>query len=91
MGPLLIHLSGFAPTVWRRETPNVSENPFPRGRPWNKSKRIGQKPPLELRDIWAHRTRLEMSKYSRDLVPFNLAIDSKLRGCDLASLWVSDV
>jgi hypothetical protein len=70
---------------------NVSENPFLRGRPWNKSKHIGQEPPLKLRDIWATRTRLEMSKYSRDLALFNLAIDSKLRGCDLVSLRVRDV
>ena len=47
--------------------------------PWNKGKRIGQKPPLKLPEIWAIRTRLRMSSNIRELAMFNLAIDSKLR------------
>jgi hypothetical protein len=59
--------------------------------PWNKGKLIGQKPPLKLREIWALRTRLEMGGKIKELALFNLAIDSKLRGCDLVQLRVNDV
>ena len=59
--------------------------------PWNKGKLIGQKPPLKLREIWALRTRLEMAGKTKELALFNLAIDSKLRGCDLVQLRVNDV
>lgn len=59
--------------------------------PWNKGKLVGQKAPLRLRDIWAIRVRLQIAKKSRDLALFNLAIDSKLRACDLTKLRVRDV
>ena len=59
--------------------------------PWNKGRLIGQKRPLKLQEIWAIRIRLELREKSRDLALFNLAIDSKLRGCDLLALKVSDV
>ena len=59
--------------------------------PWNKGKLIGQKPPLKLADIWTVRTQLRMVGSTRELALFNLAIDSKLRGCDLVSLRVRDV
>lgn len=59
--------------------------------PWNKGKLIGQKPPLKLKDIWAIRIHLQLDKRIRDLAMFNLAIDSKLRGCDLVTLRVRDV
>ena len=49
--------------------------------PWNKSKLVGQKAPLKLKEIWAIHIRLELSHRIRDLALFNLAIDSKLRGC----------
>ena len=58
---------------------------------WNKGRLMGQKPPLKLREVWAIRTRLELDKRFRDLALFNLAIDSKLRGCDLVSLHLGDV
>jgi len=58
---------------------------------WNKGKLIGQKPPLKPKDIWAIRFHLQNSHAIRDLAMFNLAIDSKLRGCDLVSLHVRDV
>ena len=58
---------------------------------WNKGKLVGQKPPLKLREIWAIRTRLELDNRIRDLALFNLAIDSKLRGCDLVTLRLGDV
>lgn len=59
--------------------------------PWNKDQLIGQKPPLKLEQVWAIRFRLEETNNLRDLVLFNLAIDSKLRGCDLVKLQVRDV
>lgn len=59
--------------------------------PWNKGKLIGQKAPLKLRDIWAIRIRLQLRHRTRDLALFNLAIDSKLRACDLVKLRVADV
>jgi integrase len=59
--------------------------------PWNKGKPIGQKPPLKLKDIWAIRIHLQNTQQVRDLAMFNLAIDSKLRGCDLVNLRVRDV
>ena len=59
--------------------------------PWNKGKFIGPKPPLQPRHVWAIRTRLQLAGRKRDLALFNLAIDSKLRGCDVVSLKVEDV
>lgn len=61
------------------------------GVPWNKGKVTGQKPPLKPREVWAIRVRLQISNRVRDLALFNLAIDSKLRGCDLVHLCVEDV
>ena len=52
-------------------------------RPWNWGKFIGPKPPLQPRHVWAIRTRLQLADRTRDLALFNLAIDSKLRGCDV--------
>jgi integrase len=59
--------------------------------PWNKGRSVGQKPPLKPKDIWAIRIHLQLGKHVRELALFNLAIDSKLRGCDLVSLRVRDV
>ncbi|MCS0591824.1 tyrosine-type recombinase/integrase [Massilia norwichensis] len=59
--------------------------------PWNKGRLVGQKLPLKLREIWAIRIRLQLAEHVRDLALFNLAIDSKLRGCDLVSLRVKDI
>ena len=59
--------------------------------PWNKGKLVGQKPPLKPKDIWAIRIQLQNAHQDRDLAMFNLAIDSKLRGCDLVNLRVRDV
>ena len=58
---------------------------------WNKGKVIGQKRPLKLQEVWAIRIRLQLAQYIRELALFNLAIDSKLRGCDLVGLHVSDI
>ncbi len=59
--------------------------------PWNKGKLVGQKLPLKLQEIWAIRIRPQIDNRHRDLALFNLAIDSKLRACDLLKFRVSDV
>jgi hypothetical protein len=59
--------------------------------PWNKGKLIGQKPPLKPKEIWAIRIQLQNEHQVRDLAMFNLAIDSKLRSCDLVNLRVRDI
>ena len=67
---------------------DTTQEPFV---PWNKGRVTGQKPPLKPREVWAIRVRLQISDRVRDLALFNLAIDSKLRGCDLVHLRVEDV
>lgn len=59
--------------------------------PWNKGKITGQKSPLKLKEIWAIRIHLQLAGRLRDLAMFNLAIDSKLRACDLVKLRVKDI
>ena len=59
--------------------------------PWNKGKLIGAKPPLRSKHVWSIRTRLQVEGRTRDLAMFNLAIDSKLRGCDVVAIRVEDV
>src|SRR5271170_4711103 len=59
--------------------------------PWNKGKLIGPRPPLRQTHVWAIRTRLQINQQVRDLALFNLAIDSKLRGCDVVAVRVDDV
>jgi integrase len=58
---------------------------------WNSGKIVGQKPPLKIKEVWAIRVRLQLAERSRDLALFNLAIDSKLRGCDVVKVGVEDV
>jgi len=65
--------------------------PALRRTPWNKGKLIGAKPPLRQKHVWAIRTKLQIEERTRDLAMFNLAIDSKLRGCDVVALKVEDV
>lgn len=59
--------------------------------PWNKGKLVGQKAPLKLKEIWGIRIRLQLADRTRDLALFNLAVDSKLRACDLVKLRVREV
>jgi integrase len=59
--------------------------------PWNKGKHVGQKAPLKQREIWAIRVRLQLAERTRELALFNLAVDSKLRSCDLVRLRVKEV
>jgi integrase len=68
-----------------------SELPIPKQIPWNKGKLTGAKPPLRQKHVWAIRTKLQIEQRTRDLALFNLAIDSKLRGCDVVALKVEDV
>jgi integrase len=63
----------------------------PKHVPWNKGKLTGAKPPLRPKHVWAIRTKLQVERRLRDLAMFNLAIDSKLRGCDIVALKVEDV
>lgn len=69
------------------ETISFQSNQYAR----NKAKLAGHKPPLKRKEVWAIRVRLQLAKRIRDLALFNLAIDSKLRGCDLVRLRVCDV
>ena len=59
--------------------------------PWNKGKPVGAKPPLRPSHVWSIRTKLQIEGKKRDLALFNLAIDSKLRGCDVVAVRVDDV
>lgn len=72
------------------QTPNL---PAIRARrpAWNKGRIVGQKRPLLPKHVWAIRVRLEIAENHRDLALFNVAIDSKLGGCDLVKLKVADV
>ena len=63
----------------------------PKRVPWNKGKLTGAKPPLRPKHVWSIRTKLQIEGRARDLAMFNLAIDSKLRGCDVVAIRVEDV
>jgi integrase len=69
----------------------ANATPAPKRVPWNKGKLIGAKPPLRPKHVWSIRTRLQIEGRTRDLAMFNLAIDSKLRGCDVVAIRVEDV
>ena len=70
----------------------VNASPTPRKRlPWNKGKLTGAKPPLRPKHVWSIRTKLQIEGRALDLAMFNLAIDSKLRGCDVVAIRVEDV
>jgi integrase len=69
----------------------ANATPKPKRVPWNKGKLTGAKPPLRPKHVWSIRTKLLIEGRSRDLAMFNLAIDSKLRGCDVVAIRVEDV
>ncbi|WP_312017489.1 tyrosine-type recombinase/integrase [Bradyrhizobium sp. AUGA SZCCT0431] len=69
----------------------VNAIPEPKRVPWNKGKLTGAKPPLRPKHVWSIRTKLQIEGRARDLAMFNLAIDSKLRGCDVVAIRVEDV
>jgi integrase len=60
-------------------------------RPWNAGSLVGAKRPLKPRDVWAIRFFLDEHRRMRDRALFDLAIDSKLRGCDVIKLKIGDV
>ena len=66
-------------------------NRFQKAGPWNKGKLMGQKAPFTAQEIWSIRMRLQDEERRRDLALFNLAIDSKLRACDLLQIRLSDI
>ena len=70
--------------------PPVADKPIRRS-PWNKGKLVGAKPPLRPSHVWSIQTKLHMEGRKRGLALFNLAIDSKLRGCDVVAVRVDDV
>ena len=70
---------------------NLLSHTPPARTPWNKGKLVGQKPALKLKEIWAIRVRLQIFNRMRDLALFNLAIDSKLRSCDLVKIKIRDI
>jgi hypothetical protein len=55
---------------------------------WNKGRIVGQNLSLKPNHVWAIRVRLELAENHRDLALFNMAIDCKLRGCDLVRMKV---
>ena len=63
----------------------------PKRVPWNKGKLVGPRPPLRQKHVWAIRTMLQIERQLRELALFNLAVDSKLRGCDLVAIRTDDV
>jgi integrase len=69
----------------------VNSTPAPKRVSWNKGKLTGAKPPLRPKHVWSIRTKLQIEGRTRDLAMFNLAIDSKLRGCDVVAIRVEDV
>ena len=70
----------------------VNATPIPHKRvPWNKGRLTGAKPPLRPKHVWSIRTKLQIEGRVRDLAMFNLAIDSKLRGCDVVAIRVEDI
>jgi integrase len=70
---------------------SIAEHTGRTNAPWNRGKLIGPKPPLKAKEIWSIRVRLQVAHRIRDLALFNLALDSKLRACDLVALRVDDV
>ena len=70
---------------------DATKSAIQRREPWNKGKLVGQKTPFKLKEIWAIRIRLQIANRGRELALFDLAIDSKLRACDLVRLRVRDV
>ena len=70
----------------------VNATPTPHKRlPSNKGKLTGAKPPLRPKHVWSVRTKLQIEGRARDFAMFNLAIDSKLRGCDVVAIKVEDI
>ena len=92
LGVSAVLTSGFGGRIGGHIMPRVQLPAVtPKRKAWNKGRIIGQKRPLLPKQVWAIRARLELASYPRDLALFNVAIDSKLRGCDLVKLTVMDL
>lgn len=87
---MLLCLSTEETGPWKMTNAHAAEISI-RRHPWNKGKVVGAKPPLRPSHVWSIRTKLQMENRKRDLALFNLAIDSKLRGCDVVAVRVDDV
>jgi len=72
-------------------TNNPESTPASKHVPWNKGKMVGAKPPLRPKHVWSIRTKLQVEGRARDLALFNMALDSKLRGCDVVALKLGDI
>ena len=59
--------------------------------PWNKGAFVGPKPPLKPKQVWSNRLNLQVEQRIQDLALFDLAVDSKLRGCDLVQLRIGQL
>jgi integrase len=83
----------FSPQLhyWRTIMSAISPAAVRTRTPWNKGKLIGPKPPLQPKHVWSIRARLQLAGKIRDLALFNIALDSKLRGCDVVNLKVEDI
>ena len=68
-----------------------SFDPVEQGPAWNAGKKLGAKRPLKPKEIWEIRFMLDREHRLRDRALFDLAIDSKLRGCDLVKVLVGDI
>lgn len=60
-------------------------------RPWNMGRKIGPKRALKPQQVWAIRFWLDQGQRLRDRAMFDLAIDSKLRGCDIVKIKIGDL
>ena len=60
-------------------------------RAWNAGRKVGAKRALKPRQVWAIRFFLDQHRRLRDRALFDLAIDSKLRGCDVVSVKIGDL
>lgn len=87
---LLVSLT-WRPKLTANDNERSSTDHLPLRPPWNKDKLVGPKPPLRPGQVWSIRTKLQMEGRVRELALFNLAIDSKLRGCDIVAVRVDDV
>jgi len=58
---------------------------------WNAGRTVGAKRALKPKQIWQIRFYLNQNRRLRDRALFDLAIDSKLRGCDLVRMKIGDI
>lgn len=60
-------------------------------RAWNAGRKVGAKRPLKPRQVWAIRFYLDQHRRMRDRALFDLAVDSKLRGCDVVKIKIGEL